>query len=448
VVRYTIIVLLCICQCAAQELTSLGNYAGLATLRNNPSQGVLSRLQYDVQLFSANVQAFNSAISVDAISRKYAYHNDSKTTLFAHADVAGPGVMFINSKRALAFTMALRTAACTNGISRETSLMGYRALMNESTNGVSLGIMNGKQANAICYGEVAMNYSRILRDNSHRTMSIGITGKLLLGYAVAALSARQGSRFTDSLSGTVIEVPDIIYAYAAPDPERGDPIAQIRGKGFGTDIGFTYLKKQFYKPRHHGCPSVIRRLTKPNDYLWRLSVSLLDIGGIRFDEQSRLVNLSAVHTKLDTVALKELRNNYKFDSLLRQNAQGASVKQSFSAGMPTSLVIQYDRSISRQFFIQYYVLQRVIAGDGIQVLRPNQMSICPRFESMDWDLGVKLGIMEYKFPAIGAAIRYKSFRIGGDYTTDPSLRAVYGLQLYMSLGIHKIRGRSMPTMRF
>lgn len=433
----------------AQNLSSLGNYAGLATISNNPSLTVFSRLQSDINIISVNVAAFNNSLYMQQGSKQYdiARHQVKQTKLFIDAEVSGPGILLTGRTHAVAFKTSFKTITCANGIREETSAMAYHEIIGKSEHNVAFGIADGKQFNVVSYGELAINYSKIMRNNGSRMTSFGYTGKLISGFMATSLSAEKSSIHNGTENNT-FTTANIRYAYAMPDPNNKHSLISMRGIGIGTDIGFTYLKKRFAKTNHKGCPSVIKRYLPVNNYNWKFSIAILDIGGIMFQNEARDVQLSSLRTEIDTVSLKGIGNNYQFDSLLAQRAGQVSRKGSFYVGLPTTVVVQFDKYINRQFFIHYYLMQRLITDNGIRMFKANQLSISPRYETANWEAGVKLGVTEYTFPTLGASLRFKSFSIGADYITDLSFTSVYGAQLNMGLAIHRVREKRMPKMRF
>jgi hypothetical protein len=132
-------------------------------------------------------------------------------------------------------------------------------------------------------------------------------------------------------------------------------------------------------------------------------------------------------------------------------SSGGTQEGSFYVGLPTTLVYSswmsyLGRTILHR--ITYIFSSDVITDKGIRMFRANQLSVSPRFETANWEVGVKAGAIEYRFPILGAAIRYKSFRIGADYISDLSFTSIYGVQLNVGLSIHAIQGKYMPKMRF
>jgi hypothetical protein len=433
----------------AQNLASLGNYAGLSTINNNPSLAVFSKLQYDINLLRIDVSAFSNNFYLDR-SNDYTLSQKptTRTLLFADAEIAGPGFLWVSRKRSIAFKTALKTTACSNGLNEQTANMLYHEMKGGGSDSVTLGLKDGKQLNAISYGELAISFAWITRNNGTRMISFGYTGKVLLGFMATSLMSKNTTPH-DGPDGTTYTTADIQYAYAFPNPDRDRSMFSMRGIGVGTDLGFTYMRRRFAKPRYSGCPSVIKRHIPANDYSWKFSLALLDVGGIMFQREAKKITLTNINTTLDTLSMKQLKNNYKFDSLLTQRAAGNTQEGSFYVGLPTSLVFQIDRYIGwRFFFAHVYLQQRVITDKGIRMFKVNQLTLCPRYETPYWEVGLKAGVIEYAYPILGAMVRVGSLNVGIDYITDSSLNAVYGAQIHVGLGIQRVKGRRMPRMRF
>jgi len=449
--RYSLILLtLCTTCSVGQNLASLGNYAGLSTINNNPSLAVLSKLQYDINLVRIDVSAFNNHVYWDR-TNDYAIsqNNTTRAFLFADAEIAGPGMLWVSRNRSIAFKTALKAGACSNGLNVKAADMLYHQMKGGGSDSVTLGLIDGKQMNAVSYGELGISFARITRNNGTRMISWGYTGKVILGFAAASLGSTATAAHNGP-DGSTYYTANLSYAYALPNPNSNRSIFGMRGIGIGHDIGFTYMRRRFAKPRYSGCPSVIKRHIPANDYSWKFSFAILDIGGILFQsEEAKKVDYRNINTTLDTLSMQELGNSYKLDSLLSQRTTDVSRKTSFYVGLPTSLVLQFDRYIGWRFvFVHCYLQQRLITDKGIRMFKANQATICPRYETPYWEVGLKLGAVEYAYPILGAAVRLGSVSVGFDYVTDTSFDLVYGAQVHVGVGIQRIKGRRMPRMRF
>ncbi|MES2780984.1 MAG: DUF5723 family protein, partial [Bacteroidota bacterium] len=352
-------------------------------------------------------------------------------------------------KQSWGIKTSFKTMACSNAFNEGINDLIYRSINNEPVSGLNLDLKDGKQTNALSYIDVTLNFSKIVHNNSYSILSLGVSGKALWG--LDALSLLTLNSRTIHQGDSSFKVADAQYAYAFPLSNQNSNFLTPRGIGVGSDIGLTYMRRLHRRKHPLKCASIIKRMVPLREYKWKLGIAIIDIGGIFFQNEATQKTLTLLYTQLDTIRFKDIRNANHFDSLIVQNTlpSGQVLNYtSFYAGLPTALTIQLDQFLGDNFFMHYSFNQRLITDDGIRMFKANQLSIMPRYESEDWDASIKAGLVEYELPILGAAIRYKSVRIGAELVTGLFFNSVFGVGIHMGISLHKIQGTGLPKMRF
>ena len=185
-----------------------------------------------------------------------------------------------------------------------------------------------------------------------------------------------------------------------------------KGGGWSTDIGFLFYKNysaNFYNP------CIVRKDGKPYDY--RIGVSLLDIGYVKFDKVAstyRFENVSTNWTGIDTVNFNGID---KTDSILGVQfygtEDGALDKNKFTIATPASINAQIDYCINTFYYVNLSVMQRLPFGDNV-IRRANQIALTPRFETRKLEIALPITYYDLFKPRVGFSVRYGAFTLGSD----------------------------------
>ena len=81
--------------------------------------------------------------------------------------------------------------------------------------------------------------------------------------------------------------------------------------------------------------------------------------------------------------------------------------------LPTALSVQADYRITRNWYAGAVLIQPVKMGNSF-IRRPAQVALIPRYESAMFEFSVPLSLYDYRYPRMGASVRYRIFTIGTD----------------------------------
>lgn len=312
---------------------------------------------------------------------------------------------------------------------------------------INIGVM--------AWSEIGASYSALVYNRYKHRIDMGVNAKIALAVGAAALSSLQckydlrlceGNEhkvldslwFFDDLSGSIAYSLPINYdaSFSGGDNLFNKP---INGFGVGFDIGVTYTRLRN--------PMTVRGLksscfAEPIDYIWRIGLSVIDIGGVYFGKNnSEVTNYNCLSTILDTKRFNDINSVRQFMNLVNETFDAKITKKSFIMGLPTSVSLQFDCNISSNFFVNAIFIQPIPIMK-YRVTSDAQLLISPRYESHNFDIAVPVTYLNYERLLVGASVRIAFFTIGTQNLLSLIGRGeVYGLDLYVSFKYNFRKGR-------
>ena len=265
--------------------------------------------------------------------------------------------------------------------------------------------------------EIGGTYAKILKstNNDKNVIKAGITGNFLLGTNGIYISTQSIDYIVPNSQLLIVNKLEGEYAHASPQDRDSllRNLFKIRGMGASFNIGATYIRGM--NRAAYDCNATSDKLQK---YNYRIGVSLIDLGMIKFNHKQTRVNSftgqSAYWPGIDTV---QFYNWFYMDTLLSNRFYGdpkaSKTGEEFSMFLPLAFSVQFDYNIKPRYYINASVVQRIALNDRF-VRRPNQVSITGRYETRKFELAVPLSFFEYKQLGFGIALRYGILVIGTD----------------------------------
>jgi hypothetical protein len=430
--RVAIIFLCCGAALGAQAQYDLGlwngNYAGIQGSLLNPSSIAGSKLEWDVHIFSVNVDFANnflyapkSAVPFLGIGRiikgsidenlfltRYDPQNPNKLYNVSFSGLfLGPSFFVkIKKKHEIGLTTALRGMANIRNITGNAGQNAFDYLLSSSLWNTNFQDQSVR-INAMGWAEYGLHYATVLYDDGRDELKAGITLKILQGmFAAYAKNTNLNYRINDT---TVIAFTNSSIDYGRTDFDdfRHRSLSNFdHGIGRGLDVGFTWVHRD-----HPG----------DDNYRWRLGLSLLDAGSIDFNRNSGSYHLETANAVFNNWHEAVFANNTQVDQTLSAvfyNGDSAKSQTgtSFHMRLPTTLSLQADYHIDGPFFANVTILQGFGHGDNVGVVQPDVYSLTPRYETRWFEASLPLSLMYYGHwqPRAGIAVRAGYFFIGGD----------------------------------
>ncbi len=425
-----------------------GNYGGSDIAFLNPARTAGQWVYADIRLAGADAFAWNSLMA----------WSDRTQDLFGELRKGGTSVNsgsmvlrnnpFGRSHRAVVQAAVLGPAV-SMALGRGTIGLGVRSRAHVSASGVSEAMGNflfhglnhrpqhglryreeGVRTLGAAWTEFSMNYAHIVRAEGFSFISVGASVRYNLGHTAGTM------QLTD-LDYTVVDTAQLIVHEATA--RYGFALPGVRaGSGWGADLGMVYERTldeaDGYYP-HQGSAGC-----SPIRYRYRIGLSLLDLGGIRF----RQAESASVHAGSFTIAdrgivpVEELAD---LDSLF-STATGWTREAGLSVGLPTAISLQYDQRIADHAYVAFAAVQNLAGRNSLRLRRMNSLAITPRYEMRHFEAAVPVVFHEYALaqPSIGLMLRFNGLVIGSDHIVPFMGKSdVYAMDLYARLRVMLFR---------
>ncbi len=343
---------------------------------------------------------------------------NKRTGIYNNFSITLPSISYIHKRHAFSLRTTIREQFYIRGFSGElTVFMLNEALSYTPYHGKLIQNENVKM-NAMVWNEINLGYSYMLRQEFHHRLAIGLNLKRL--YGLTNLNIQFNNlNFTPVDNGTLaIHNMDMTLQSALTfNPETNNfefinPL--IKGKGWGFDIGLTYyFRDKGYKKTYNKRPCEIPY----QDYDYRIGFSILDIGAIKFDQNSwkskNFENGSNTWYGLNHYQFNGLNN--MIDSL-NQNIfknEGSISAESYQAYLASAFSIQADFKLKNGFHLNTTWIHGFQYNRNVP-LRPAVIAFTPRFEYKHFEVALPLLMYDYHNPRIGLFIKYRFLSIGSD----------------------------------
>ena len=463
----------------AQQMlgTTLGNYAGLSSLQLNPSALLNSKSYLDIQLLGMDVFVQNNYLYMKKSDYRfsnffkkgyqwpthseeystdqyilYHYTNQKHKNAFVQTRIEGPGAMLIWGHHAFALSTAVRTVVSMENIPYEMANFAYLGLsylpqqeINYSDNGTMRG-------SSMAWGEIGISYSNTFYSQGFNVISAGITVKRLLGMGGAYFNARQLNYTVVNDSTIDIQNLDAELGLSIPVDYTANTLNTsplIKGGGFGADLGVTYTR--LVKSHQNPCLSSLCANTY-EDYLYRIGVALIDIGGIKFSNNADKVvidNRSSNWTSLYNMHFESSDQlidtiSYRFYG----DTTSAWDADQFTLWLPSALSVQFDYHLRQNWYVNASLIYGFPITRG-SVSRPAELSVTPRYETHWFEASMPVSLYNWQLARIGLALRIYGLTIGTDKIGGFfHFNDFTGLDFYMTLKVFFDKGSCRSKLPF
>ncbi len=439
-----IVGLLLVSSAKAQENFGIinSNYAGTNGMWINPSSMVDSWVKTDIHLVGASAFAINDYLYLD--KNEYSFGDLLNPTNFptpkekinsrnkhSYFDAAayGPAATVVLGKRSVGIHTAVRTYLNMDNVTPEAAKFAMEGLTYSPQQMIDYSMKNTR-VNSLTWAELGLSYGQIVKAEGDELITVGGTVKKLWGINAAALHIDEMDyRVSDSADFTI---NNFTGKYAFNEP------AFNSGSGWAVDLGFTYKKMKGnvagYKPHspESGC--------EPMDYRYKIGVSLLDFGRIKFKQNAYSQTFS------DADAFWEDYETNTFDGTADANStiteeftdDGSNLvtENTFKSKLPTAISVQFDYNLGKHFYANATVVHdaRFNKQNVFGVRRANSLAITPRYERKRFEVALPISLHEYSQPGVGLAFRFNSIVIGTDRLgTFLPVTNVYAADIYVNI---------------
>lgn len=480
--RTRVLLWLCVLLCGtlpvsmkAQEMLGImsSQASGIASSMINPANTVTSKYYLDINLLTFDVFAENNYIYLEKDEYKftrffernpqypvhgendqstYDYYNPTDKQGYGSFRVMGPSAMLVYDRHAFGITTGARAVTSARNIPYDIAKFLYddfNYIPLQDINFVHSDFFSGA---ALSWAEIGANYSYIVSREGFNQWSAGVNLRYLAGYAGAFTSVDYFDYIVYDIDTLQVNRVDGEAGISAPlnyDNNNFTGSPWFRGRGAGVDLGVVYERKiKGYQnwDRHSLCSQPY------TPYLFRIGMSILDIGRIRFNRNAYFMSMSNASTfwpgfsEFGYSNMNQTLGEVSYHFLNDSSAMIAG--NSFSIGLPTALSFQGDYNFYKNWYVSGTALFPLRLFKN-SVIRESLIAVVPRYESKDFAVSLPISLFNYYDPRVGISLRYKGFFIGSENPAGFfSFSDFTGLDFYMGIRIAFMKGdcgKASPT---
>lgn len=457
---------------SGQEMLGLsqGNYSGVNTILSNPAMLTNTRDYFDINFVGLGYFLWNNSVYIPgneyniwkAIKQEPlpTYGEDNRNVLYRENQrdksiinnlrVIGPSAMIQLGDHAIALSTGARVVVSGNGVPWEMPVLGiegldYGPLTNTNYNDYDADFTTAE------WFETNLSYAYNVHKRMDNRITVGITLKKLWGIAggygvvnnVDYVVLNDSTINIKNLNGEVgFSVP---VDYNSSDIPDDGPI--VKGSGLGIDIGAVFIKQVYVGSKK------LKRLCgqRYEDYIYRIGVSILDIGRIKYKHNAQLHSyddVSVFWQNFDTMNYNSVNQSVMEISEVFYGDPTASYRGSeIKIGLPTAISVQGDYHFIKNYYLGAFWIHPIRINRHT-MRRPAQLALIPRYESKFIDVSIPISLYEYRYPRIGLSARLYFLTIGTERLgTYLGLSDLDGIDFYFALKFNIGKGSCKKKIR-
>ncbi|MES2590769.1 MAG: DUF5723 family protein [Bacteroidota bacterium] len=428
-IYFIFIALICFLTASAQEKLGIANsnYSSTNSIYLNPASSVDCRTLMQLNLVGLNIYMMNNQAYLPKFNVWDASKGDMqdpkiKTTGFkkfldVKAEVNAPTFILSNKEIGIGFFIRGRAEASIKNIPAELAQLLVQTKIDTSSQ-FNIDLKNTR-VSEMSWVEYGINFGKMYFKHGKKLIAWGGNLKYLTGINLAYGNI---FRLNANVSDTQFDVQNLRAKVRYNQPGWN------AGRGVGLDIGITYKKMLNYVDTYFSNSQ--KSNCKYIDYKYKVGVSLLDLGAIRFTNKTFKGDISGSTTI----------NDYKhtnIDSIIRADFNlTQQLNEPILASLPTAISLQGDLNLGHHFYVNGTWIQGITAARIIGVQKAALISVAPRFETRNIEIAVPVTFHRYIYPQVGAAIRFRTLVIGMDNILPFIAHTnTYGANFYFNLGI-------------
>lgn len=341
---------------------------------------------------------------------------------FVAAAVHGPAIALSMGRSSFGAHISSRLATNAVGLSPELARFMVNGLGYRPQQGIRYDDGNVRISSA-AWTEIGFSYARILYSRGLQLITAGATMDYLMGHHGMAIQL-------DELDYTVIDSVQLRIHQATGRYVIAEPGLQ-NGSGLGFDVGLQYIRTLSETDRY--LPHRASTGCDPLLYRWRAGLSLIDLGGISYNQPYAGAFAAADAYFADYTDL-DVNGVTGVDSLLRNSLTFTTTDPRMRIGLPTALSAQVDVNVAPNIYVAGDLVQNVAPVSSLRLRRSNTLGIVPRFETKRIEVALPVVLREYdvRKPSVGLMIRLNNIVVGSDHVLPMLARTdIYGLDFYL-----------------
>jgi hypothetical protein len=420
----------------AQDMLGVANsnFAGSTGMNLNPASMMLTPYCWEVTLLTVDLSVENNYMGIiknrismmndespDVVEDKIVndYYTNTDKTANAHLMIQLPSFIYKGDTWAFGFRPLVRTDLSVQHVPASIARFSYLGLKRAYLEG-SKTKLDGLTLGALAWMQYGFSVGTQLNRNNDRVILGAVSLNYLTAYKAAYSKIKSGTMgipddstlSLNNLSGTVA------HSFSKEFPS-------LKCSGISTDIGVEYIANPGRVKYKDGKEKAMKK------YDYRVGLSLIDIGFVRFNNASNYSFTHASVTYVNPTGIKASGMD-GVDSLISASV-GTIPSSQLKMAMPMAISAQFDNALSPRFYFNVSAVQRIPMPIP-QVSRPNSVSMTIRYETPFFEVALPYSFYDYYRHRIGFAMRYRFLFAGTDkLSTFVGQNDVTGLDVYFGI---------------
>ena len=283
-------------------------------------------------------------------------------------------------------------------------------------------------------GEVALTVGGVLMDNETDFLKIGGTVKRVLGLSHIRVDLRRGDyevrpdrNFNNQRELIEVSAIDASYNFTTDGAFQNFAFTPAwllgsapAGSGWGVDLGAVYE----YRPDGHTYGYTERGVRKydatKNKYLYRVAVSVTDIGRVRYRNPAYIVqqDVNTINRRFTYDTFEKRRGPEGFFNAVNQSLDTQPIEPitPFSVVLPMALQASLDYKLIPNLYVNTLWVQNLRNLNGPGMRGESVLAITPRYEHRWYELALPVSLMNrYGSVGIGLSARVGPLWFGTDH---------------------------------
>lgn len=396
---------------------SNSNYSGNMGIFLNPSTIVGAPYKYEINLIAGDFFAENTYIYYPqdkhivwrgltgnaGPGREYSFRSGLGTyNGFGHVLIIGPSYIKNNGDWAWGLHSAFRNETSVLDVPEYLATSFYNNFHDPRTFGLRFNSTPFSFASA-SWLELGGTYGRVFMETEKDYLKWAVTGNLLIGF-----NGLYGD--FQNFDFTILDSTDVAFhnVNARVGKAIDDSFISLRGAGLSTTLGATYMHK-----RRQGGFECNRSNDNVKKYDYRIGLSLMDLGTIRYFRESQVIDVMVATDRIWAGIDSANIGVDNLDVALNSNLAASVRDEGFYVWLPTGLSTQFDYSFTPKVYGNLSFVKRIHFTEN-QIARGDQMNLSARYEKRSFEANLNYSMFEWKQSSLGLGLRYKFFVIGTD----------------------------------
>jgi hypothetical protein len=420
----------------AQEFIGLAidNYTPSNGMQLNPSVIVDQKPWLDIQVVGAGAHVTNNfgyiqnSTLLNISNYQNIGFNASRKNGWAqlNTQITGPSASLSLGKYAFGFHSAFRLMGNANKLP-----IPYAELYTTDPDPIedsTVFKVNNTRVKSLGWGEIGLTAGAILYQFDKHLITGAITINRLLGLQSVALIIDEGSLMVVNNKGYLLD-GNGKYGFANP----GFTV----GGGWSGSLGFTYKRMltdiSNYVPhgRSFGCHTL--------GYKWKVSGSIVDLGGIRIKRNSGYNKFTSEDDDDGDAYLNALESGGDFTGIPVDGSK-------YTAWLPVGINAQFDYNLQNGIFLNGLITQRASLASSYGPDRSNLIAVSARYERKHFMVLLPLSLENYQDPHLGLALRLSILTIGTENMLPFIVKSdIYTADIYFALRLRFYKAPGCKT---